>query len=89
MNEKEQKEKEYQESLIKDFFDIKLHEEIRLDKLTKVIKVPGGWIYKHYSSKPTARYEYADYFDEIAITTFVPDTRVINTNSPDGYNGLH
>lgn len=32
--------------MVKSIYDLELHEETELDKWTKVMRVPRGWIYK-------------------------------------------
>ena len=51
-----------------EIYSIKLHEQTQLDGSTWILRVAGGWIYKHYNEIPgTDGREH-----EVCATTFVP-----------------
>lgn len=55
------------------FLRLKLHEELRLNEDTFVMKVLGGYIYKFYDQKLSTRTDSYDWY--LVSTQFVPDDR--------------
>lgn len=52
---------------LQDLQRLELHEEINIDYSTKVMRVPGGWIYKFYE------YDFNKDVVFLSTTTFVPE----------------
>jgi hypothetical protein len=48
--------------------ELELHEELEITETCYAMRVIGGWIYKHYTSKDDEEHEYY----ELVTTTFVP-----------------
>lgn len=58
------------QSLAKELYNMKLHEEIEITELCYVVRVIGGWVYKWYKE---VRFPNGDFKEfQLVTTSFVP-----------------